>query len=234
MNSHLPPLVCHGIKKQSSVLHGKKDNLVVRNSIFDFVVNHRKGQQPMSNGLLGYGLRKASKMEMLAGGVRLSYLVAQPPQLKYTKSEDVVLVTPREERESLELEYEHIGLRLLPVNIARAARTDAAIIRSKDIYARFLKAKSDGAFHPRSKDLSILPPDDVSTKRSSSRFMPLQMMKPMAGRYSPAVRSTGITGTRQQIFQERLDGKGFGWKKKARSLWQQDVDTKGFRPRRYY
>lgn len=65
-------------------------------------------------------------------------------------------------------------------------------------------------------------------------WMPLQMVKPMGHAWSPAVRSSGVRGPSMQLYQERLDQKGFGWKRKSRSLWQQDIATAGFRPHRYF
>jgi hypothetical protein len=194
-----------------------------------------------ARSLLGYPLRKAAQSEMLHGGVRISYLVARPPPMKFTKSEELVLPTPREEREDMELEYTHIGQRLMPLNIGQRIRAQMDIIRAKDVYRRFLEKERGqrAKFIPRAKDLSILPPERKENIASEvfgagKRFMPLQMVKPKHSTYSVAVRGTGIRSTRGQLFQERLDGKGLGWKRKARSLWQQDVDTNGFRPRRYF
>ncbi|KAK7198608.1 hypothetical protein NESM_000823900 [Novymonas esmeraldas] len=66
------------------------------------------------------------------------------------------------------------------------------------------------------------------------RWLPLQMLKPMGHSWSAATRSSGVRGPHMQLMQERLDQKGFGWKRKSRSLWQQDVATAGFRPHRYF
>lgn len=74
----------------------------------------------------------------------------------------------------------------------------------------------------------------ASAQTSARAWMPLQMLKPMGHNWSPAGRSSGIRGPHMQLMQERLDQKGFGWKRKSRSLWQQDVDTAGFRPHRYF
>ncbi|KPA82892.1 putative mitochondrial hypothetical protein [Leptomonas pyrrhocoris] len=65
-------------------------------------------------------------------------------------------------------------------------------------------------------------------------WLPLQMLKPMGHNWSAATRSSGTRGPHMQLMQERLDQKGFGWKRKSRSLWQQDVATAGFRPHRYF
>lgn len=72
------------------------------------------------------------------------------------------------------------------------------------------------------------------TRPSSQQWMPLQMLKPLGHNWSAATRSSGVRGPHMQLMQERLDQKGFGWKRKSRSLWQQDVDTAGFRPHRYF
>ncbi|KAG5507087.1 hypothetical protein JKF63_05833 [Porcisia hertigi] len=69
---------------------------------------------------------------------------------------------------------------------------------------------------------------------SSQRWMPLQTLKPMGHNWSAATRSSGVRGPHMQLMQERLDQKGFGWKRKSRSLWQQDIATAGFRPHRYF
>lgn len=178
--------------------------------------------------LLGYPLRKAARYEMLSGGVRLTSLVQDPFPLKFTKSENIAMVSPREEREDMDLEYEHISDRMQPINVSNRIRTEMSIIRSADVYQRFLSDKNS-KYHPRPRDLSIAPPESTS-----SRFMPLQMVKPIQSNWAPAVRGSGPRSTRGQLFQERLDQKGFGWKKKARSLWQQDIETNGFRPHRYF
>ncbi|AIN97451.1 hypothetical protein LPMP_191090 [Leishmania panamensis] len=73
-----------------------------------------------------------------------------------------------------------------------------------------------------------------SAPLSSQRWLPLQMLKPMGHSWSAAMRSSGVRGPHMQLMQERLDQKGFGWKRKSRSLWQQDVATAGFRPHRYF
>ncbi|CUI14158.1 Hypothetical protein, putative [Bodo saltans] len=194
-----------------------------------------------SRSLLGYPLRKAAQSEMLHGGVRLSYLVARPPPMKLTKSEELVLPTPRQEREDMELEYTHVGQRLLPVNIGQRIRVDMDVIRAKDVYRRFMEKErgQSSKFIAKAKDLSIFPTQQKESIAAEvfgagKRFMPLQMVKPKASLYSVATRGTGVRSTRGQLYQERLDGKGFGWKRKARSLWQQDIDTNGFRPHRYF
>lgn len=119
-----------------------------------------------------------------------------------------------------------------------------------------------GPSHPRLRDLSIFTrPQDkheataartamVSTRNAALAFfrqqqsshsgaylqhwMPLQMLKPMGHSWSASMRSSGVRGPSMQLMQERLDQKGFGWKRKSRSLWQQDTDTAGFRPHRYF
>lgn len=68
----------------------------------------------------------------------------------------------------------------------------------------------------------------------SARWLPLQMLKPINHSWSASMRSSGVRGPHMQLMQERLDQKGFGWKKKSRSLWQQDIATAGFRPHRYF
>lgn len=104
--------------------------------------------------------------------------------------------------------------------------------------------RRDELYHPPAKDLSIIPVASSVSSWSARkvdpnvdvfpRYMPMQMVKPMQSNWAPAVRGAGMRSTRGALFQERLDGKGFGWKKKARGLWQQDVETAGFRPRRYF
>lgn len=192
-------------------------------------------------GLLGYPLRKAAQSEMLHGGVRLSYLVARPSDIKYIHSEHRPLPTPREEREDMELEYTHIGQRQLPLNIGQRIRAEMDVIRAKDVYQRFIDKERgpSSKYVPKAKDLSILPQEKLQSATgelfcNAKRFMPLQMVKPRHSTFAVAVRGTGIRSTRGQLAQELLDGKGFGWKRKARSLWQQDTATKGFRPRRYF
>ncbi|KAG5507364.1 hypothetical protein GH5_07460 [Leishmania sp. Ghana 2012 LV757] len=73
-----------------------------------------------------------------------------------------------------------------------------------------------------------------SAQLASQRWLPLQTLKPMGHSWSAATRSSGVRGPHMQLMQERLDQKGFGWKRKSRSLWQQDVATAGFRPHRYF
>ena len=74
----------------------------------------------------------------------------------------------------------------------------------------------------------------TAASTAARAWLPLQMLKPMGHSWSAATRSSGIRGPHMQLMQERLDQKGFGWKRKSRSLWQQDVATAGFRPHRYY
>ncbi|CAG9572828.1 mitoribosomal_protein_mL82 [Leishmania major strain Friedlin] len=73
-----------------------------------------------------------------------------------------------------------------------------------------------------------------AARLASQRWLPLQTLKPMGHNWSAATRSSGVRGPHMQLMQERLDQKGFGWKRKSRSLWQQDVATAGFRPHRYF
>lgn len=103
-------------------------------------------------------------------------------------------------------------------------------------------------FHPPPASLSILtqPEDTMASlpvslkgcthqfKPSTRSWMPFQMLKPMGYNWSPSRRSSGVRGPSSQLNQERLDQKGFGWKRKSRHLWQQDIDTAGFRPHRFF
>ncbi|RNF17193.1 uncharacterized protein Tco025E_04895 [Trypanosoma conorhini] len=101
-------------------------------------------------------------------------------------------------------------------------------------------------FHPPSAKLSLFtrPVDsgDCVEKTTPAEvalyhpraWRPLQMLKPMPHNWSPTLRSSGVRGPHMQLMQERLDGKGFGWKRKSRSLWQQDINTAGFRPKRFF
>lgn len=84
---------------------------------------------------------------------------------------------------------------------------------------------------------SDLLPEEVRHRAfgsSTSSWMPFQMLKPVGYNWSPTRRSSGTRGPSAQLVQERLDQKGFGWKKKSRYLWQQDIDTAGFRPHRFF
>ncbi|KAH9589223.1 hypothetical protein LSM04_004315 [Trypanosoma melophagium] len=103
-------------------------------------------------------------------------------------------------------------------------------------------------FHPPSSKLSIFTrPVDCAAHTAAvdtrpmgvgvyhpRAWRPLQMLKPIPHNWSPTLRSSGVRGPHMQLMQERLDGKGFGWKRKSRSLWQQDIDTAGFRPKRFF
>lgn len=101
-------------------------------------------------------------------------------------------------------------------------------------------------FHPPPASLSIFTrPQQVAESRGPRKpctrqekvcgsWMPLQMLKPMGYNWSPGRRSSGMRGPTAQLVQERLDQKGFGWKRKSRYLWQQDIHTAGFRPHRFY
>ncbi|CCW71882.1 unnamed protein product [Phytomonas sp. Hart1] len=77
-------------------------------------------------------------------------------------------------------------------------------------------------------------PTPGPSSRPDRRWTPLQMLKPIPHTWSPGIRSCGTRGPAMQLLQERLDRKGFGWKRKSRSLWQQDIDTAGFRPHRFF
>ncbi|EAN78941.1 hypothetical protein, conserved [Trypanosoma brucei brucei TREU927] len=102
-------------------------------------------------------------------------------------------------------------------------------------------------FHPPSSSLSLFTrpadsqggdvgrttPADVAAYHPRA-WRPYQMLKPMPHNWGPAVRSSGVRGPHMQLLQERIDKKGFGWKRKSRSLWQQDISTAGFRPKRYF
>ena len=184
--------------------------------------------------LLGYRLRRAAQKEMLYGGVRLQHLVQSPTPIKYTKSQVLPLPTPREEMEDMGLEYEWIGFRQLPVNVGVKARHAMAVIRSKDVLQRYRNAQSK--FHPSPKDLSIFPKEPLPAIgfNGARAFMPFQIVKPVSEMYNPSVRGSGARSSLGALKMELLDGKGFGWKKKSRYLWQQDVETKGFRPKRFF
>ncbi|CCW64712.1 unnamed protein product [Phytomonas sp. EM1] len=89
-------------------------------------------------------------------------------------------------------------------------------------------------FRERRQGGRLISPDGVRSTTPDRRWTPLQMLKPIPHTWSPAIRSSGTRGPSMQLMQERLDRKGFGWKRKSRSLWQQDPDTAGFRPHRYF
>ncbi|PWV21715.1 hypothetical protein C3747_2g320 [Trypanosoma cruzi] len=124
----------------------------------------------------------------------------------------------------------------VPSSLSAGEHKDATA--SRQLYATH--------FHPPSSRLSILtrPVDcsDCKVKTTPSdvalyhprAWRPLQMLKPMPHNWSPTLRSSGVRGPHMQLMQERLDGKGFGWKRKSRFLWQQDIDTAGFRPKRFF
>eukprot|EP00796_Vickermania_ingenoplastis_P004045 gene4046-2897_t len=111
---------------------------------------------------------------------------------------------------------------------------------------RFLPHMKGLCFHPPPSSLSIFTrPQDCAppahaephralSRRGSASWMPFQMLKPMGYNWSPGRRSSGTRGPTAQLVQERLDQKGFGWKRKSRYLWQQDIHTAGFRPHRFY
>jgi hypothetical protein len=196
-----------------------------------------------SGSLLGYPLRRAAAQEMLHGGIRVSQLLQRPPQLHYTRSEDIPLPTPSDEAAQLDVEYQWLGYRQLPINVGGAIRMQQAQIRSEDVYERHVRGRR--THHPPPRDLSILPPAAATTPAASTsigrtvfgigtRFMPLQIIKPMPHNWAPAMRGAGHRAPSASMLQERLDNKGFGQKRKARSLWQQDIATAGFRPKRYY
>jgi hypothetical protein len=134
-----------------------------------------------------------------------------------------------------------------------AAATTNATITEDAVEASRTAHLHGAAAHPPPSQLSILTrPVDRSNScdtRGAHKYplhpfaaataaprawKPLQMLKPMGHSWSAATRSSGIRGPHMQLMQERLDQKGFGWKRKSRSLWQQDVATAGFRPHRYF
>lgn len=146
---------------------------------------------------------------------------------------------------------------------SRTTREDSQEEKSRSISASFLPhMKGKLYFHPPPSSLSIFthaPEASYSTSLSRSRdgllspapdalrasvgrnipphrssWMPFQMLKPMGYNWSPTRRSSGTRGPTAQLVQERLDQKGFGWKRKSRYLWQQDIDTAGFRPHRFF
>ncbi|KPI89171.1 hypothetical protein ABL78_1734 [Leptomonas seymouri] len=86
----------------------------------------------------------------------------------------------------------------------------------------------------RQLKLHAYPVHPFAIAAATRAWLPLQILKPMGHSWSAATRSSGIRGPHMQLMQERLDQKGFGWKRKSRSLWQQDVATAGFRPHRYF
>lgn len=65
-------------------------------------------------------------------------------------------------------------------------------------------------------------------------FKPFQMVMPVSGVFTYAMRSEGLRSPSGHLRQETLDRKGFGWRKKQRAMWQQDVGTRGFKPDRFY
>lgn len=65
-------------------------------------------------------------------------------------------------------------------------------------------------------------------------FKPFQMVMPVSGVFTYAMRSEGLRSPSGHLRQETLDRKGFGWRKKQRAMWQQDVKTRGFKPDRFY
>lgn len=106
-----------------------------------------------------------------------------------------------------------------------------------DIRATALQYFSDASHAPPVMQTDGSAPSmrtSTVSRRHPQYWMPLQMLKPMGHSWSASVRSSGVRGPSMQLMQERLDQKGFGWKRKSRSLWQQDVDTAGFRPHRYF
>lgn len=99
-------------------------------------------------------------------------------------------------------------------------------------YSTSFSRNSDGALSQAPDTLHSLFGRTSHPRRSS--WMPFQMLKPMGYNWSPTRRSSGVRGPSAQLVQERLDQKGFGWKRKSRYLWQQDIDTAGFRPHRFF
>ena len=192
---------------------------------------------PLKRGMLKYKIRHATRCEMLYGGVRLQSLCSKPPRLHRTNSSTVNVPKHNEEFRLLRLNFEEVPLRLMPLNMNHHARQSATIIRNKDVLRRYRLEREQRHILPR-QQLSVVPRLDknrsVDLDDDRCVFLPFQMMKPKNDIWAPASRGSGVRAWNLSLFQERLDGKGFGWKKKMRYLWQQDLDTKGFMPNRFY
>ena len=65
-------------------------------------------------------------------------------------------------------------------------------------------------------------------------FKPFQLVMPVQGVFSYAMRAEGLRSPSGHLRQETLDRKGFGWRKKQRTMWQQDTATRGFKPDRFF
>lgn len=188
-------------------------------------------------------------------GVRILHLRAPPPSVQFRRSEDESLPTVEEERRDLQLDLSEVTRQLTPGNLGHHFRRDLAILKSQDLLARWQRAKkaSRGAgtsnfgpltgssaerhFHAPSKSLSIapVPPEDwAELPERKKQWMPFSMMKPSSNVWSPLVGRGGPRGPTHAVYQEKLDRRGLGERKKQRLMWQQDVDTQRFSPERGY
>lgn len=155
-------------------------------------------------------------------------------------------VGARARSEAVRLRSEDCWKRLAAVRCCAAAGVPLQFPQPPGIYTAACNSRHVTHFHPPSAKLSIATrPVDcdacVAAKTSADvavynprAWKPLQMLKPMSHNWSPTLRSSGTRGPSMQLMQERLDGKGFGWKRKSRFLWQQDIATAGFRPKRFF
>jgi hypothetical protein len=185
--------------------------------------------------LLGYPLRKAAAKEMLYGGARVIGLVAPPPPIQKTFSEKTTLPTLDEERQDMQLDFTEVTRVLTPNNLHARSRQSLAFVKSKDLLRNYEQMKKP--FHTPSRDLSITPmPHDEWLRKSDRQreFLPVASMKPANVAFGTGDREGGLRPASSPLRHERLDRKGFGYKKKQYGLWQQDTNTQSFTPERGY
>lgn len=190
---------------------------------------------PSCKTLLPYPLRRTAMFQMLYGGTRIRALLQRPTPVVYTKSEDQSLPSYSQEANDVNFDFSHVADRATPRNMSHFIRKQVMFIRCQDAHQRLLK-QSKIKYHEPSEKLMVEAKTErlTGTSNEMKGWMPLQVLKPMGSSFTYAGKGTGLQISRMGLRQELLDGKGFGWKKKSRSLWQLDPDSKGYRPNRYY
>jgi hypothetical protein len=187
--------------------------------------------RPAVPTLLGYRLRRAARNEMLYGGVRVTQLVARPPDVVVTKSEELSLPSVERERGDMQISFKDVQLHMAPNNMYHGFKHDFAHIKNVDLKKRHLPAPK---FHPPPAELRIAPATAEAWAARPRQWTPLQVIKPVGTQYSVAGRQSGLRHGGKSLRQERLNQKGLGWKRIMRSQWQNDVDSWTYHPKRGY
>jgi hypothetical protein len=158
---------------------------------------------------------------------------------------------------NMHLQLRHAAARTKNVDLARRHGAIPDTISPPTATHIATRGARVAGFHPPPTELRVEPmaPDQWrALPERYQRFTPLQCLKPHGGATAyggGGVGDEGETSTGQvwsaalrgvrskrpataELYQERLNRRGFGHKALQRKMWQQDINTQGYEPDRGY